>query len=256
MKNYTIGEITLLLNQNSIDERLLKKLKKDSRKGVIKLVEQFERKQQELVDQQNHWISMTAYERGLHESGYRLIAGVDEVGRGPLAGPVVAAAVILPRQVNLLGINDSKQLTEVKREYYYQLIQDVSISIGIGMIHAHHIDEVNIYEATKLAMKEAIKQLNPFPDYLLIDAMKLDLDIQQQSIVKGDQTSASIAASSIIAKVTRDKYMKELAEAHPHYGFQNHMGYGTKQHLEAISSYGIISEHRQSFAPIKEVASR
>ncbi|MBM7659381.1 ribonuclease HII [Bacillus mesophilus] len=255
MKQYTINEITSILNNRTIDQKLLKELKKDSRKGVIKLIDQYEKEQQEFLLQKKHWKQMTTYEKELHGLGYSLVAGVDEVGRGPLAGPVVASAVILPRQVELLGINDSKQLTDAKKEYYFQLIQDVAISIGIGFIHAQKIDEVNIYEATKLAMKEAITQLKPMPDFLLIDAMKLELDIKQKSIIKGDQNSASIAASSIIAKVTRDNYMKKLAEEYPQYGFQNHMGYGTKQHLEAISLNGIISEHRRSFAPIKEVAS-
>ncbi|WP_246939995.1 ribonuclease HII [Bacillus pinisoli] len=253
-EDYTIAEIASLMKESSLDNKLLTKFKKDTRKGVIRLMEQYEKQQAELLRQQEQWQQMTTYERELHEQGYHLIAGVDEVGRGPLAGPVVAAAVILPRQVELIGINDSKQLTESKREYYYHLIQDLAISIGIGVIHASQIDEVNIYEATKLAMEEAIHQLKPYPDHLLIDAMKLNLNIPQHSIVKGDQNSVSIAASSIIAKVTRDKYMKNLGETYPHYGFENHMGYGTRQHLEAIESYGIISEHRRSFAPIKEVA--
>ncbi|WP_456275516.1 ribonuclease HII [Bacillus sp. AK128] len=256
MRDYSINEIAKLLNDHSLDKKLIKKLKQDSRKGVIKLVAQYEKRQEELVNQQKQWAKMTTYEKQLHEEGYILIAGVDEVGRGPLAGPVVAAAVILPRQIELLGINDSKQLNDTKKEYYFQLIQDTAISIGIGFINAHEIDRVNIYEATKLAMKEAITKLNPSPDYLLIDAMKLEVNLPQKSIIKGDQNSVSIAASSIVAKVTRDRYMKKLAEAHPEYGFEQHMGYGTKQHLEAISTYGIISEHRRSFAPIQEVASR
>jgi ribonuclease HII len=255
MENYTIDEIAALLDKPTIDQNLLRKFKKDSRKGVIKLIEKWEKQQAELIDQQKQLLAMTTYERELYEQGYELIAGVDEVGRGPLAGPVVAAAVILPRQFDVLGINDSKQLSDAKREYFFQLIQEHAISIGVGIIHAHQIDEVNIYQATKIAMREAITQLKQKPDYLLIDAMKLELDIPQQSIIKGDQKSVSIASSSIVAKVTRDQYMKRLADNYPSYGFQQHMGYGTKQHLEAISTFGIISEHRRSFSPIKEVVS-
>jgi ribonuclease HII len=255
MDQYTIEEIRTLLNRSKLNQKLVNNLKTDSRKGVIKLIEKWEKQQAYIIDQQKLLHKMSTYERELYEQGYDLIAGIDEVGRGPLAGPVVAAAVILPKQFNILGINDSKQLSDAKREYYFQQIQEHAISVGIGMCHAQQIDKVNIYQATKIAMREAITQLKQFPDYLLIDAMKLEMDIPFQAIVKGDQQSVSIAASSIVAKVTRDRYMKRLAEDYPSYGFQTHMGYGTKQHLEAISSLGIISEHRRSFSPIKEVAS-
>jgi ribonuclease HII len=252
MTNYTIDEIANMLAQSTINPRFISKLKKDPRKGVIKLIEKWEKRQGILKKQRDMLVEMTTYERDLYTKGYDLIAGVDEVGRGPLAGPVVAAAVILPQNFDVVGVNDSKQLSEEKREALFDLVQEHAISIGIGMIPSHQVDEVNIYQATKLAMKKAILQLSTRPEYLLIDAMKVDLEIPQLSIIKGDEKSVSIAASSIVAKVIRDRYMKRLGKEYPNYGFQNHMGYGTKQHLEAISTYGITREHRLTFYPIKE----
>jgi ribonuclease HII len=252
MQNNTIDEIANILAQPAIDKKVIRKLKKDPRKGIMKLIEKWEKGQEILEMQRNKLVEMTTYERELYASGYDLIAGIDEVGRGPLAGPVVAAAVILPQNFDVLGVNDSKQVSEEKRENLFELIQEHAVGIGIGIIPSHQIDEVNIYQATKLAMKKAILQLSIRPDYLLVDAMKIDLEIPQLSITKGDEKSVSIAASSIVAKVIRDRYMKRLGEEYPVYGFQNHMGYGTKQHLEAIHTHGITSEHRLTFSPIKD----
>lgn len=252
MQKCTIGEIAEILSKHDIDIKLIKELKKDSRSGVIKLIEKWERKQEVIKKQQEKLNEMSSYEKEIYKQGYQTIAGVDEVGRGPLAGPVVAAAVILPADFQILGINDSKQLSEGKREELFELIHQHAISIGIGIIPSEQIDEVNIYQATKLAMRKAISQLTINPDYLLIDAMKLEIDIPQLSLVKGDEKSISIAASSIVAKVFRDRYMKRLGQEFPHYGFENHMGYGTKQHLEAITTYGVTHEHRLSFSPIKD----
>ncbi|MFZ3587940.1 ribonuclease HII [Bacillus sp. DJP31] len=253
MQKYSIHQIASMLEESTIDHEFIRKLKKDPRKGVLKLIEKREKQESHIKEQQTKLDEMSKYEKDLYENGFEMIAGVDEVGRGPLAGPVLAAAVILPKHFSVLGINDSKQLSHEKREEYFHLIGEQAISIGIGMIPSYQVDEVNIYEATKLAMIQAITRLDPLPHFLLIDAMKLELDIPQLSIVKGDEKSVSIAAASIVAKVVRDRYMRKLGEEYPNYGFQSHMGYGTKQHLEAISNFGIISEHRRSFSPIKEV---
>lgn len=194
------------------------------------------------------------YERELRTQGINYIAGVDEVGRGPLVGPVVAACVVLPEKFNLDGLTDSKKLSEKKRDFYFSEIQKQALGIGIGIIDEEKIDEVNIYEATKLAMKQAIdeclKQIKI--DHVLIDAMPLDLNIPTTSIIKGDLKSITISAASVIAKVTRDRMMYELDLKYPMYGFKSNKGYPTKKHIEAIWKYGIISEHRKSYGPVSD----
>lgn len=193
------------------------------------------------------------YEKELYKKNISLIAGVDEVGRGPLVGPVVAAAVILPKNYELLGLTDSKKLSEKKRNAFYEILQTDAIAIGVGVISAKIIDEVNIYEASKLAMKEALSNLKIKPEYVLIDAMPLDLDVDSTSIIHGDALSLSIAAASVIAKVTRDKMMYDLDKIHPEYGFAKHKGYPTKQHLQAIKKYGVLDNYRFSYKPVKNV---
>lgn len=193
------------------------------------------------------------YEKKFYSRGYKYIAGVDEVGRGPLVGPVVAACVILPLDYELSGLTDSKKLSEKKRDYYYDIIIKDAVSIGVGIIDNKIIDEVNIYEATKMAMKDAISKLDIKPDIVLTDAMKLDIDLPVIPIIKGDIKSITIAAASVIAKVTRDKMMYELDNKYPHYNFKNNKGYPTKDHTEAITKYGIIDEHRKTYAPIKNM---
>ena len=193
------------------------------------------------------------YEKELYEKNISLIAGVDEVGRGPLVGPVVAAAVILPKNYVLFGLTDSKKLSEKKRDAFYEILQTDAIAIGVGVISAKIIDEVNIYEASKLAMKEALSNLKIKPEYVLIDAMPLDLDVDSTSIIHGDALSLSIAAASVIAKVTRDKMMYDLDKIHPEYGFAKHKGYPTKQHLQAIKKYGVLDNYRFSYKPVKNV---
>ena len=190
------------------------------------------------------------YEQELNEKGITLIAGVDEVGRGPLIGPVVAAAVILPKDFHLDGLTDSKKLSEKKREQYYEIIKKEAVAIGVGVISEKRIDEINIYEATKEAMKEAINNLNPKPEHILIDAMPLELDIPTTSIIKGDLLSISISAASVIAKVERDHMLYEIDEKFPMYDLKNNKGYGTKKHLEAIKEYGITKYHRLSYKPV------
>ena len=191
-------------------------------------------------------------ERELKKEGYKLIGGVDEVGRGPLVGPVVAACCILPDNFNLDGLTDSKKLSEKKRDYFFEEIKKQAISYGIGIVSEKRIDEINIYEATKEAMTIAINKCNPKPDYVLTDAMKLDLDIPVKPIIKGDLRSITISAASVLAKVTRDRMLYELDKKYPMYDFKNNVGYPTKKHLDAIKEYGIIDEHRRSYGPVKE----
>ena len=193
------------------------------------------------------------YERELRDKGVFLIAGVDEVGRGPLVGPVVAACVVLPDEFNLDGLTDSKKLSEKKRDFYFEEIKRQALGIGVGIIDEKKIDEVNIYEATKLAMKESIKECkkNCKIEHVLIDAMPLELDIPTTSIIKGDLKSITISAASVIAKVTRDRMLDELHEKFPMYDFKKNKGYPTKKHLAAIEEFGIINEHRRSYGPVK-----
>lgn len=194
------------------------------------------------------------YEKELYNKGVNLIAGVDEVGRGPLYGPVVTAAVILPRMYKLEGLTDSKKLTPKQRDKFYDIIMDDAISVSIGSCSHERIDEINIYEATKEAMYEAISGLEVKPEHILIDAMKLEnLDIPSTSIIKGDLKSESIAAASVIAKVTRDRMMDEDALIYPEYGLDRHKGYATKAHIEAISKYGVLEKHRKTFEPVKSI---
>jgi len=192
------------------------------------------------------------YESELIEKGIELICGVDEVGRGPLIGPVVAAAVILPINYKLEGLTDSKKLSEKKREHFYEIIKRDALAIGVGVISEKRIDEINIYEATKEAMYEAISNLNVKPEHVLIDAMPLELNIPRTSIIKGDLLSLSISAASVIAKVTRDHMLYELDKEYPMYDLKNNKGYGTKKHIEAIKKYGITKYHRLSYKPVSD----
>ena len=193
---------------------------------------------------------MLEYENELYDKGYKYICGIDEVGRGPLLGPVVTAAVILPIGYFNPEIKDSKKLSQKKREKLYDIIKKDAISIGIGIVDEKKIDEINIYEATKIAMKMAIDNLDVKPDYVLIDAMKLDIDIPSNSIIKGDAKSESIASASIIAKVTRDRMLDEIDLEYPMYDLKNNKGYGTKKHLEALKQYGPCKYHRYSYSPV------
>lgn len=194
------------------------------------------------------------YENELYELGIKNIGGVDEVGRGPLIGPVVAACVVLPKDFVLDGLTDSKKLSEKKRNLFYDYIIKNSV-YGIGVIDEKVIDKINIYEATKLAMYEAIKKVREqiLLEHVLIDAMPLSLDIASTSIIKGDSKSISIAAASVVAKVTRDKMMYELDKIYPQYGFSKHKGYPTKQHIDAIHKYGLIDGYRKTYGPVKEI---
>ncbi len=201
-------------------------------------------------------LDLLEYEKELYDQGINLIAGVDEVGRGPLCGPVVACACILPKNYQLDGLNDSKKLSEKKREKFYDILIKDAISYGIGIISPKRIDEINIYEATKEAMYEAINNLNPKPEHVLIDAMPLSLDIPSTSIIKGDAKSLSIAAASVIAKVTRDHMMYDLDKKYPEYGFKSHKGYPTKKHIEAVKQYGVLDFYRFTFSPISDLINK
>lgn len=194
------------------------------------------------------------FEQEARRCGYRHIAGVDEAGRGPLAGPVVAAAVILPVRCRLAGVNDSKQLSEGERERLYTAILGKAAGVGIGSADAGEIDSLNILEATRLAMRRAIENLAPSPDYLLIDAVALPaVRVPARPIIKGDALSLSIAAASIIAKVTRDRLMAAYHETFPQYNFNLHKGYGTAEHLQRLARYGPCAIHRRTFTPVREV---
>ena len=196
---------------------------------------------------------MYEYEHKLYQAGINYIAGVDEAGRGPLAGPVVAAAVILKKDAVFKYVNDSKQLTEKQRDLALIEIKENALSISIAIGSVEEIDLINIYRATREAMVSAIKKLSIKPEFLLIDAMPMEIDIPAESIIKGDTLSVSIAAASIVAKTARDAYMMEMDKLFPLYQFKNHKGYGTKEHLEALRLYGPTPIHRKSYEPIKSM---
>ena len=250
----TIKEIKEQVAQiQQLNDPLFDELEKDDRSGVIQAVAKRKREIQKCLEEDARLEGMLAYEKELYGQGIRLIAGVDEVGRGPLAGPVVAAAVILPKGCKISGLNDSKKIPKSKHKEIYEAVRKHAIAIGIGVKDNQVIDQVNIYEATKLAMIEAIGQLDPKPQHLLIDAMKLDLPISQTSIIKGDANSLSIAAASIVAKVTRDQMMETYDQEYPGYDFAQNAGYGTAKHLAGLQKLGITPIHRRSFEPIKSI---
>lgn len=245
----TIEEIKSWLQTAKGKEVSLKlgELQQDNRKGVQRLVERWKLEQQKLIRLKERWARMSQEERLLREQGYMYIAGVDEVGRGPLAGPVVCAAVILPAEFTLLGLDDSKRLSANERATFAEQIKKEAICYSIASVSAQQIDQVNIYQATKIGMIEAVQKLAILPDYLLIDALRLDVALPQKAMIKGDAHSVSIAAASILAKVHRDTYMQEMALQYPQYGFERNMGYPTKEHIRAIEQHGPTPLHRLSF---------
>ena len=250
----TIKEVKECLAMiDELDHPLFEELILDGRAGVQAAISKRKRELQKQVDEDLRLEKMLAYEKELYTQGIHLIAGVDEVGRGPLAGPVVAAAVILPKACKIPGLNDSKKIPKSKHKEIYEAVLQNAIAIGIGVKDNHVIDQVNIYEATKLAMMEAIGQLDPQPQHLLIDAMKLDLPISQTSIIKGDANSLSIAAASIVAKVTRDQMMEKFDRVYPGYDFAKNAGYGTANHLAGLDQLGVTPIHRRSFEPVKSM---
>lgn len=250
----TIKEVKeRLVMIDELDHPFFEELILDGRAGVQAAISKRKRELQKQVDEDLRLEGMLAYEKELYTQGIDLIAGVDEVGRGPLAGPVVAAAVILPKGCKIPGLNDSKKIPKSKHKEIYEAVLQNAVAIGIGIKDNQVIDQVNIYEATKLAMMEAIGQLEPQPQHLLIDAMRLDLPIPQTSIIKGDANSLSIAAASIVAKVTRDQMMEEFDCEYPGYDFTQNAGYGTANHLAGLHKLGVTPIHRRSFEPVKSM---
>ncbi|MFD2044085.1 ribonuclease HII [Ornithinibacillus salinisoli] len=254
MKKQSIANLKQLFRTDNIDDKLLQELKKDNRKGVQMLIEGYEKQKIKEQALELAFEEMCFYENHHYASGCRYIAGVDEAGRGPLAGPVVAAAVILPQDFRLIGLNDSKQLNETQRNAFFTIIKENAVSFGISIVTNQQIDDINILEATKLAMRDAISQLNPIADHVLIDAVELDgLTCSSEAIIKGDSKSISIAAASVLAKVTRDRIMKDIHTEYPVYDFQSNMGYGTKHHMDNLKKYGASPYHRESFSPVRNV---
>ena len=226
----------------------LEMIRVDGTASVNKLIEKYVKRKQTQEKEIERLKRMSKYEDDAYMYGFQRVAGIDEAGRGPLAGPVVAACVMLPEGCLIEGVNDSKKLSSVQREKLYDIIVEKAVSLGIGIVNEKCIDDINILNATKQAMKNAIDQIKPLPDMLLIDAVRLkDVDIAQFPIIKGDSLSISIAAASIIAKVTRDRLIEEADGIYPQYGFKNHKGYGTEEHINAIKKYGICPIHRVSF---------
>lgn len=246
----SIKEIKDLIENVEKDEYLnyIDKLRMDKREGVKKLALKLAKKLDKIEKENKRLLNITRWERYLSEKGYEFIAGIDEAGRGPLAGPVVAAAVILKKGSMIKYVDDSKKLSKEKREELFIKIKEESLSYGVGIVENDVIDEINILNATKLAMKKAIENLKQKPDFLILDAVELkDISIPQKSMIKGDSNSLSVAAASIIAKVTRDSIMKEYAQKFPMYAFEQHKGYGTNTHYDALRIHGLCSIHRKTF---------
>lgn len=247
----TIKEIKDLLAQSTVDQELLKKLAGDQRSGVKKLLATYQKRQIKLQEKRAAFEQRFSFEKKFWREG-KIVAGVDEVGRGPLAGPVVTAAVIIDQDFDLLDVNDSKKLSPHRRLELYPQILTEAVSVAVGVKSAQVIDQVNIYEADRLAMAQAVSDLDRQPDALLVDAMDVPVALPQVKLIKGDAKSNSIAAASIVAKVFRDKLMDDYAKIYPQYGFPNNAGYGTKQHLQALQKYGPTPIHRKTFEPVSE----
>ena len=245
----TIGEIKKLLAQGSVNHEDLKILENDTRVGVQKLLLSYHNRQQKLAKKKAAFIKRFAYEKTFWAKK-EIVAGVDEVGRGPLAGPVVTAAVIIDDSFDLTDVNDSKKLSASRRQELYPLILKEAVSVAIGLKSPQVIDEINIYEADRLAMAEAVKNLDVKPDALLVDAMQVPVKLPQVRLIKGDAKSNSIAAASIVAKVFRDNLMADYAKIYPEYHFDENAGYGTQAHLQALAKYGPTPIHRKTFAPV------
>lgn len=246
----TVREIGRILEKDPSLE-VLEACCQDSRLSVRRLAERQRMHLQAQEAEQQRLVKLLERERELWQQGFLLIAGLDEAGRGPLAGPVMAAACILPAKFELSGLNDSKMLKPGEREVLYAQIQEQALDYAVASASVEEIDSLNILQATKLAMIRSVQALKHKPHFLLIDALKLSLDIPQLGIVGGDRLSASIAAASILAKVSRDRFMLEVHEAYPEYGFDRHKGYPTPDHLQVLRRLGPCQIHRRSFAPVE-----
>ncbi len=252
----TVAEIAALLAGDEVSAELLAELAADRRTAVGELLARRERRQAALAKEHARLEQLLKYENEYYENGRRLVAGVDEAGRGPLAGPVVVAAVILPPDLRLPGLNDSKKLSAAQREGLYELIRAKALAVSMVSIGVEEIDRINIYQATVKGMYQAVAGLRPLPEAVLTDAVPLKaLTMPQRALIGGDALSASIAAASIIAKVERDRMMTALDAEHPQYGFARHKGYGTPDHLAALRRHGPCCIHRRSFAPVREEGS-
>ena len=246
-----IAEVKELLAGEPTEQQLAE-LAQDERSGVQKLVASYYKRQKKLQAAKQKFYEMQAFERECYAAGQQLVAGVDEAGRGPLAGPLVIAAVILPQDVFINGLNDSKQLSAAKRDLLYEEIMAKALDIEVNIVSVSNIDELNIYAATQQGMAQVIENLHCKPQSALIDAMPLRLpDIEVKSIIHGDALSVSIAAASIIAKVTRDRIMERLDEVYPAYGFVHNKGYGSAAHMQALAEQGATRWHRRSYEPVK-----
>lgn len=249
MSKLTIKQIQEELEEKSIDEAIdYLKTMQNTGASIGKLLEKYYKLKEKHNKEIERLENMLKFERKAYDDGFDFIAGVDEAGRGPLAGPVVAAAVILPKGLLIEGVNDSKKLSEAQREKLFDEIKEKALAYGIAAVDEKCIDEINILNATKKAMKEALNQLDPVPECILLDAVRLeDITTKQVPIIKGDSLSLSIAAASILAKVTRDRLLKDYDAKYPGYGFAEHKGYGTPVHISAIKKFGLCPIHRLSF---------
>lgn len=246
----SISEIKEIFNSADIKNipSLIDEFSSDERKGVQNIIVSGRKNYNKYLAELERLAYISAFEKKYTSEGVKYIGGIDEVGRGPLAGPVVTACVILPIDCKILGINDSKKLSAKKREELFEIIMKEAVSIGIGMEDNNTIDDINILQATYKAMKKAIDNMPIKPQQLLVDAVTIpNVNIPQEPIIKGDAKSISIGAASIVAKVTRDRMMAEYAKTYPMYGFESNMGYGSKAHIDAIKKYGLCSIHRKSF---------
>ena len=249
----TISEIREIL-LGSPSEEFLVELELDQRVAVKKLLQAYHKRIEKAALERERFHKMLSYERQYYDEGAKLIAGVDEAGRGPLAGPLVIAAVIMPQEFFISGLNDSKQISASKRDKLYDEILQKALSVSVNIVSISNIDELNIYRATQQGMAEVLLHLDKQPDVALIDAMPVEAgDIKTVSLVHGDALSASIAAASIIAKVTRDRIMEKLDTLYPAYKFANNKGYGSKDHMQAIDQDGVTEWHRRSYEPVKSL---
>ena len=249
----TISEIREIL-LGSPSEEFLAELELDSRVAVKKLLQAYHKRIEKAALERERFHKMLSYERQYYDEGAKLIAGVDEAGRGPLAGPLVIAAVVMPKEFFISGLNDSKQISASKRDKLYDEILQKALSVSVNIVSISNIDELNIYRATQQGMAEVLLHLDKQPDVALIDAMPVEAgDIKTVSLVHGDALSASIAAASIIAKVTRDRIMEKLDALYPAYKFANNKGYGSKDHMQAIDQDGVTEWHRRSYEPVKSL---
>lgn len=252
MNNMTIAKIRELMQNDQLSERAIEDLRQDERKGVQQIIRSYDRFQQKKREQKEKFDQMLEFDNRFRQEEDDLIAGIDEAGRGPLAGPVVSAAVILPLHFTCYGLTDSKQLSEKERNMYYEKIIKEAIDYSIAVVSNDEIDQLNILEATKKSMQDAMIALDPKPTLTLVDAVDLSFPpYQTKSIIKGDAKSISIAAASILAKVYRDRLMNELDQKYPAYGFKNNKGYGSKDHLNALQQFGPTPAHRLSFSPVQ-----